>query len=260
MPTGSGTILDRRSLADSHRQLASLVLPGMRVLDVGCGTAAITVDVADIVGTRGMAVGTDINQALLVQAKERQYSKPQLHIVRADIFAMPFGQAFDIVTAARVLQWLANPAEALSALSRAVRRGGILLVLDYDHEQIAWTPSPPPSMQRFYAAFLSWRAGAGFDNAVAGKLPAMFDRVGAVDVTLTPQPECTRRDDGDFVTRAGIWADVAATRGHQMVRDGILSEAERSAAEREYRAWVATDAESMTLHLAAAHGTILGGS
>jgi ubiquinone/menaquinone biosynthesis C-methylase UbiE len=166
MPTGSGTILDRRSLADSHRQLASLVLPGMRVLDVGCGTAAITADVADIVGTRGMAVGTDIDHALLVEAKERQHSRRQLHIARADIFAMPFGQVFDIVTAARVLQWLANAAEALAALSRTVRRGGILLALDYDHEQIAWIPSPPPSMQRFYAAFLSWRAGAGFDNSV----------------------------------------------------------------------------------------------
>jgi SAM-dependent methyltransferase len=214
MPAGAGTILDRRSLTDSHRQLASLLLPGMRVLDVGCGTAAITADVADIVGRQGMAVGTDINQALLAQGKERQHSRPQLHVARADIFAMPFDRAFDIVTAARVLQWLAQPEEALSALSGAVRPGGILLVLDYDHTQIAWTPTPPPSMQRFYAAFLAWRTGAGFDNAIAGRLPALFDRVGAVDVTLTPQPEYIRRGDRDFVTRAGIWADVVATRGH----------------------------------------------
>lgn len=256
MPAGASSILDRRSLRDSHRQLASLLLPGLRVLDVGCGTGAITADVADIVGAHGLAVGTDINQALLEQATRRRLLRPQLHFARSDVFAMPFVEVFDIVTAARVLQWLANPIEALLAMSRAVTPGGILLVLDYDHEQIAWTPAPPPSMQRFYSTFLLWRASAGFDNAVAGSLPAMFDVVGATDVTLTPQPELTIRGDNDFVTRAGIWSDVAATRGHQMVGDGFITEPERNAAEREYRAWVESDATSMALHLSAIHGVI----
>jgi len=256
MPGGTGNVLDRRSLADSHRQLASLLVPGLRVLDVGCGTGAITADVADVVGAEGMAVGTDISQALLEQARARHRSRPQLYFARADVFAMPFGQAFDIVTAARVLQWLANPGAALSAMCRAARRGGIVLVLDYDHEQIEWTPAPPPSMQRFYAAFLSWRADAGFDNAIAGRLPAMFESVGAADVALSLQHEFTRRGDSGFVQRASIWADVAATRGHQMVRDGFVSEAERYAAEHEYRTWVAAEAESMALHLVAVHGRV----
>jgi ubiquinone/menaquinone biosynthesis C-methylase UbiE len=256
MPAGTGNILDRRSLTDSHRQLAALLVPGLRVLDVGCGTGAITADVADVVGPEGMVVGTDISQALLAQAGARRASRPHLHFARSDVFALPFGQAFDIVTAARVLQWLANPRAALSAMCRAARPGGIVLVLDYDHEQIEWTPAPPPSMQRFYAAFLAWRADAGFDNAIAGRLPAMFENVGAADVALTLQLECTMRGHGDFMQRASIWADVAATRGHQMVRDGFVSETEREAAEQEYRSWIAVDAESMTLHLVAVQGVI----
>jgi SAM-dependent methyltransferase len=256
MPAGTGTVLDRRSLSDSHRQLAFLLRPGMKVLDVGCGTGALTADAADVIGAEGIAVGSDINQTLLLQAVKRRQRRSQLHIVQADIFAMPFGRVFDIVTAARVLQWVAHPREALSAMSRAVRPGGILLVLDYDHEQIAWTPLPPQSMRRFYSTFLAWRANAGFDNGIAGRLPALFERVGAIDVIVTPQPERSQRDDSDFMTRAGIWADVAATRGHQMVKDGVMSEAERDAAERDYRAWVAADAQSMTLHLAAVQGII----
>ena len=203
-----------------------------------------------------MAVGTDINQPFLEQAKARRHARPQLHFVRADILDLPFGRAFDIVTAARVLQWLPNPTEALSAMSRTVRPGGILLVLDYDHEQIRWQPAPPPSMRRFYRAFLSWRAGAGFDNAIAGRLPAMFETVGVTGARLTSQLEVTTRGDADFEQRAGIWADVAATRGHQMVRDGCFTEPERDAAECEYRAWVAADAQSMVLHLAAVDGVV----
>lgn len=256
MPAGTDTILDRRSLSDSHRRLAPLLLPGLRVLDVGCGTGAITGDVADIVGDDGIAVGSDINEALLERASARRFSRPQLHFVRSDVFALPFTRAFDIVTAARVLQWLANPERALSAMCRAAKPGGIVLVLDYDHEQITWDPAPPASMQRFYAAFLSWRAHAGFDNAIAGRLPEMFASVGVADVTLTFQHEFTARSDDDFVMRASIWAEVAATRGHQMVRDGFISEAERHGAEHEYRTWVAADAGSMTLHLAAVQGVI----
>jgi hypothetical protein len=41
-----------------------------------------------------------------------------------------------------------------------------------------------------------------------------------------------------------------------MVRDGFIFESESEAAEREYRAWVSVDAESMAVHLAAARGVI----
>lgn len=256
MPAGTGSILDLRSLSDSNRQLASLLVRGLRVLDVGCGTGAIIADVAEVVGAEGLAVGTDISEVLLAQARARRRSRSQLHFVRSDVFALPFERAFDVVTAARVLQWLANPGVALSAMSTVVRSGGIVLVLDYDHQQIDWTPAPPASMQRFYAAFLGWRTEAGFDNAIAGKLPAMLESVGAVDVALTLQCEVNKRGADGFEKRAGIWADVAATRGHQMVKDGFVSEPERDAAEREYRNWVAVAAESMTLHLAAVQGVI----
>ena len=42
MPEGTTAILDARSLATAHRRLAALLSPGLAVLDVGCGTGAIT--------------------------------------------------------------------------------------------------------------------------------------------------------------------------------------------------------------------------
>jgi SAM-dependent methyltransferase len=256
MPSGTSGILDRRSLADSHRQLASLLRPGMKVLDVGCATGAITSGIAEVVGLSGMAVGTDINHPLLTQAHARRLSQPRLHFAQADVYDMPFTRAFDIVTAARVVQWLARPAQAVAAMSRAVRPGGVLLVLDYDHEAIEWAPQPPASMMRFYSAFLDWRARAGLDNRIARALPSHFASAGVADIAVSPQFEATVRTDTDFATRAGIWAEVAAIRGPQMVADGFVSEAERSAAEADYRAWVQADAQSMTLHLHAVQGVV----
>jgi SAM-dependent methyltransferase len=179
---------------------------------------------------------------------------PGLSFEVASVDALPSAGAFDIVTAARVLQWLADPTSALRAMAAAARRGGRVIVLDYNHEKIAWTPEPPASLRRFYAAFLRWRADAGMDNTIADRLPALFATAGLTAIASTDQHEVARLGDADFETRAGIWADVAASRGHQMVADGAVTEAERRAAELDYRAWLRDGARSHALYLRAVEG------
>jgi SAM-dependent methyltransferase len=255
MPAGADRILDQRSLATSHRRLAELLRPGMRVLDVGCGTGAITRDVAAAVAP-GNAVGLDINQALLRQAAALRGGSTNLCFVRADIYTLPFADTFDIATAARVLLWLSQPADAVRQLAGTVKSDGKVVVLDYDHERIEWDPEPPASVGRFYRAFLTWRAEAGMDNAIAGRLPALFESAGLVDIAISPQHERTRRGDVDFGARIGIWADVAGSRGHQMVGDGAISEAERATAEADYRDWAHTHARSQAMYLLAVEGTV----
>lgn len=258
MPPGTGRILDARSLAASHRRLAELVRPGLRVLDVGCGTGVITRDIGVAVAP-GTAVGLDLSESLLAQAARAPHGAATPWFVRADLHALPFAHTFDIVTAARVLQWVREPEKGIRELGTAAKAGGLVLVLDYDHERIQWNPAPPVAMQRFYEAFLHWRADAGMHNAIASQLPAFFESAGFENIRVTPQHECARRADVDFVQRAGIWADVAASRGHQMVGDGIITETERVAAEHEYREWVESTAESQTLHLLAVEGRLPGG-
>jgi len=82
----------------------------------------------------------------------------------------------------------------------------------------------------------------------------LFAGAGLGDIVATDQHEIMRRADPDFETRAGIWAAVAATRGHQMVADGAISERERAAAEADYRAWLRDSAESHVQYLLAVEG------
>jgi ubiquinone/menaquinone biosynthesis C-methylase UbiE len=254
MPEGTQRILDARSLYASHRRLSELLRPGMRVLDAGCGTGAITRDIAAVTGDRGLAVGVDLHPGLIRQAR-RQNGQPA-RFVAADLYRLPFSRTFDIATAARVLQWLAEPEAALRSLCAAVRPGGRVVILDYNHEKIAWKPPPPARMRAFYAAFLRWRAEAGMDNAIADHLAALMARAGMADIRISPQHETTARTDAGFVQRLGIWAEVAATRGRQMVEDGMLTEAERAEAEAQYRAWIGTEAVSQRLYLLAVEGQV----
>ena len=93
------------------------------------------------------------------------------------------------------------------------------------------------------------------DNAIADHLAEMCTQVGLVNIVATPQSEVTRRTDPDFAVRLGLWAEVVATRGHQMVSDGVITESQRTAAETEYRAWLHDHAASQCLYLMAVEGT-----
>ncbi|MBI3301586.1 MAG: methyltransferase domain-containing protein [Deltaproteobacteria bacterium] len=66
MPEGTSVLLNTRSLPTAHRRLAELLQPGLTVLDVGCGTGAITSGIAQIVAPHGRVVGIDINPHLIV--------------------------------------------------------------------------------------------------------------------------------------------------------------------------------------------------
>src|SRR5258708_14182017 len=72
-------ILNRRTLQRDHPYLARVLRTGMNVLDVGCGTGAITADIAKAVGPDGMAVGIDRdgpNLAIAVQGYCGLWKKP----------------------------------------------------------------------------------------------------------------------------------------------------------------------------------------
>lgn len=254
IPEGPDRVLSARSLAADHRRLSELLAPGHAVLDAGCGNGAITAGILERVLPRGRVVGVDIDPRLIAEANKNYGGDPRLAFRVTDIYNLEYESEFDIVTCARVLQWLSRPMEALKSLIRAAAPGGRVLVLDYNHEKIVWEPEPPATVRRFYDAFLAWRSEAGMDNAIADRLASMFVEAGLQDVVVTAQHETTTRGEPDFERRIGIWAAVIAGRGRQMVEDGAISEADRAAAERDYTAWARDRARLQTLYLLAVEG------
>lgn len=254
MPEGTNTILNQRTLEASNRRLAELLKPGMHVLDAGCGSGAITRGIAERIGPDGLAVGIDNNPRLIEEARQSHGHLSQLSFEVADIHVLPFRERFDIVCASRVLQWLSEPLLALKQMKRAAKKGGKVLVLDYNHEKIRWRPSPPESMQHFYRQFLKWRADAGMDNAIADRLEHLFRMCGFAGIEVTDQSERIARGDPGFEAGIMIWAEVAASRGHEMVADGYVTEEERRLAEAEFREWAREKAEEQTMYLLAAEG------
>ncbi|WP_321476242.1 methyltransferase domain-containing protein [uncultured Paludibaculum sp.] len=249
-------ILGRRTLEQDHRRLVELLRPGLSVLDVGCGVGSITAGIAEAVGPTGHVVGIDRDAAHVESARARYGHVAHLRFELGDATSLEFHGEFDIVTAARTLQWIADPRAAVSRMTRAAKRDGVVVVLDYNHAENAWSPEPPREFRAFYQAFLNWRAARGWDNQMARNLPALFSAAGLVEVETSIEDEVVERDTPGFEEKAKIWSEVIENLRTQLRDDGFCSEDELRAAGSAYTRWVAAHLQRQTLVLRAVTGRV----
>ncbi len=259
--TSDPHILDRRTLARDHRRLAALLRPGMSVLDVGCGTGAITAGIARAVGPTGTVLGIDRDATLLKRTCDLPASMPWLRFEQRDVLDLPGDARFDVVTAARVLQWIAQPERALARMLGATRPRGVIVVLEYSHADLVWEPEPPPAVRRFYDAFLAWRAANGWDNRLGHRLAALFGAAGLVDVETHVEDEVAARGEADFADALAIWRSVMCDTGPLAVAAGLLRASDLDAAAPAHAAWCQHQARRQRMVLRAVVGrTPIGGS
>src|SRR5512140_50588 len=79
---------------------AARLAPGESVLDVGCGTGALSLEAARRVGERGLVVGVDVSGPMLARARERAVAERLVRtsFERVDAQVAPLGaERFDAV-------------------------------------------------------------------------------------------------------------------------------------------------------------------
>ncbi|HET9485908.1 MAG TPA: methyltransferase domain-containing protein [Chryseosolibacter sp.] len=250
----STKIFDNRTLQTDYATLVPLLRKGMRVLDAGCGTGAISKGIAEKVGVDGNVLGIDNTEEFINSGKDSYRDVPNLQLMYADLFQFQTEEKFDLVVAARVLQWLSNPNDAVRKLASLLKPGGQLSILDYNHEALFFQPAPPESMMTFYRAFLKWRADAGMDNAIADHLRDYFLEAGLQSVEVLNADEVYKKGDRNFDQRMGIWSKVAELK--QIVEEGYLKEDERLSAIDNYNRWIEDGAQCMIMKLNEVRGKI----
>jgi ubiquinone/menaquinone biosynthesis C-methylase UbiE len=253
MPTGTNSVLDQRSLEASNANLLTVLQPGQRVLDVGCGSGAITAGIAAQVGADGLVTGIDRSLELIGQARQKFEQVENLGFEAVDILDYAPGVRYDVITTARTLQWIADPVVVIRKMIALLEPGGVLCVLDYNHELIEWEPEPPAQMRFFYDCFLRWRADAGMYNDIIDRLPAMLRSEGLHVNLNRDESEYREAGEAGFRTHLEIWTKVAEMRGKPIVSDGYLTEEQRLAAIDAYTRWCDTEARAMRLYLRAVH-------
>ena len=109
------------------------VKPGEKVLDVASGSGDLAMAFAKLVGAHGEVWQTDINEAMLKVGRDRLINAGlTLPAALCDAEKLPFAsESFDLVTVAFGLRNMTRKDVALAEMTRVLKPGGRLLVLEF---------------------------------------------------------------------------------------------------------------------------------
>jgi demethylmenaquinone methyltransferase/2-methoxy-6-polyprenyl-1,4-benzoquinol methylase len=144
--------IDKRWRRRVAKRLRALVPVDARLLDVGCGTGDLSIELFD--KTSAQVTGIDFCGPMLKLAKTKA---PELQFIEGDALRLPFAEAsFDGLTIGFALRNLADVDRGLRELLRVLKPNGYVAILEFSH------PANPvfASLVRFYNwRFLPWIGG-----------------------------------------------------------------------------------------------------
>jgi ubiquinone/menaquinone biosynthesis C-methylase UbiE len=117
------------------------VAQGMHVVDVACGTGAVLVQAAGLVGPTGLAVGVDLAEPMIAVAAQRlqQEGHAQAAVAVMDAERLALGAArFDAVCCASAIYLLSDQATAVRNWMQLLRPGGTLAISEFGELDRRW--------------------------------------------------------------------------------------------------------------------------
>jgi arsenite methyltransferase len=139
--------------------------PGMKIADLGSGSGLFTRPIAKAVGPSGVAYAVDVNDALLKivdrSAKEQGIANIRTVLAAFDDPKLP--EPVDVIFICDTLHHIQNQPQYLKGLSKYLRPGGRVAVIDFAKD---W-PAGHEAMAYSLASLEGWMRDAGFTRVSA---------------------------------------------------------------------------------------------
>ena len=241
----------RRGAADSAAYLLAHLSAGMDLLDVGCGPASITADLAERVAPGrvvALDAASDALQAARATLSERGLSE-QVELTCGDVMALPFEDAsFDVVHAHQVLQHLADPVGALAEMRRLTRPGGMVAVRDAVYSAMTWFPEPA-GMEQWRSVYMATARANGGEPDAGSRLLSWARAAGFADASASASTWCYATP-ADRAWQSQTWAQRCLTSfGPRAVELGLADRADLEAMTQAWRQWgTSEDAWFVVVH------------
>jgi ubiquinone/menaquinone biosynthesis C-methylase UbiE len=168
----------RAARADTLERMA--LMPGDKVLDVGCGLGGVTFPLAKITGPAGLVAGIDIKPAFIETANHRAAGRPGVEFRVGDAGSIPYPDDFFAAAhSERVFLYLTDRLAAIEEMKRVVRPGGRVWLLDADADSMAIYSTDYPLTRKMLAVL-----AATLPNPYSAReLPILLRRAGLRDAT-----------------------------------------------------------------------------
>lgn len=235
-----GSVLEVRAADPQHQAmlqtyLADAAIPqGAHVLEVGCGTGAVTRVLAAWPGVVE-AIGVDPSPVLLAKARELAAGLANLTFKEADGRALPFAdQMFDVVVFHTTLCHVPEPEAMLREAVRVLCSGGCLAVFEGDYATATLATGPGDPLEVLAVAF---REGSVNDPWLVRRLPALVRSVGLRSLQVRSYGYVEAPEPGWMLpSMIGFGADALAASGRIGVdlAAALKAEAQRRIASEEY--------------------------
>lgn len=183
-----------RAMSEMYHSLLiqAELLPGSRVLDLGCGSGTHFAWIASIIGPEGRIVGVDPDQRNLTLAAQRSSNAAwgaQVELHRHEISQLPFTEGeFDAVWCAGSLQYVPDPVAAIREMVRVVRTGGRVAAQDVEMHAMILGPMPDELLIALKDCLPRGRVDEGSDRHqyvdwfIGHKLRGLFRQAGLREV------------------------------------------------------------------------------
>ncbi|MBB6119968.1 class I SAM-dependent methyltransferase [Nocardiopsis algeriensis] len=228
-----------RNAENSAAYALAEITPGRRLLDVGCGPGTITVDLARRVAPgRVTALDASAEAIDLARASAREAGVDNIDFVVGDVCApdLPDG-AFDVVHAHQVLQYVADPVEALARMRRLCAPGGVVAACDSDYSAMYWYPHLP-ELEAWMDLYQRLARANGGEPDAGRRMVAWARAAGFTDITYTA--EVWSHSDPEQRTWWGsMWARriLESDLGRQALARGLATREELEEISRGWQAW-----------------------
>ncbi|MDQ4044115.1 MAG: methyltransferase domain-containing protein, partial [Chloroflexota bacterium] len=184
------------------------ITPGDRVLDVACGTGAVTRKAAAIAGADGTTTGIDISPPMLgiLQAHARR-AGVDIQPVERSADSLPFDDGtFDVVLCQQGLQFVPDRQMAVREMHRVLRdggRAGVSIWRDAEHQGLLGAISEAIDRQFGTPANDPFRMGD------ADEVRDLFARAGFSDIAIEPVRRRVRFPSADQLVRLSVMSAAA---------------------------------------------------
>jgi len=204
-----------------------------RVLEIGCGTGAVTRTLASWPGV-SKAVGVDPSATFVAKARELSIEVRNVSYEIADGRSLPLDNAsFDVAVVHTTLCHVPEPHKLLAEAHRVLRAGGRLAVFDGDYATATVAIGEFDPLEACIDAF---RSGFVHDQWLIRRLPALVAAAGFSVQPTRSHGYVEAPEAGYLLTWVDRGADVLVQSGRidKETAEGLKAEARRRNKRKEW--------------------------